>query len=132
MAKKCKNLAIIHFQVDAIHSLEAIRIYLSKILNFQVLVFKLHSSNFWSYWLVVRWIKIFKLKGVCLTFACSILFRQSGSSLLLLRAKFFFLDLLLVSVTTAHGEAEASLFPFTISSWEHCVHIEAHSHPEHE
>lgn len=132
MAKKCKNLTIVHLQVNAVHSLETIRIDLSQILNLQVLVFKLHSSNFWSYWLIVLWIEIFKLEGICSNFSCSILFRQGRSSLLLLGAELLFLNLLLVTVTAAHSEAEASLLPLTISSWEHCVHIEAQQHPERE
>ena len=45
MAKQGEDLTVVHFQINSIDGLEAIRIRLLQVLDLEILVLKLHASN---------------------------------------------------------------------------------------
>ena len=64
MSKQGENLALVHLQIDALHSLEAIRINLFDITDLQVLIVELLRRNFGSDALVVSPIQVLQLKWI--------------------------------------------------------------------
>ena len=64
MAKKRKDLPVVHLEVNAIDGLEAIRVHLSQVLNLQVLIVELKTGDFWRHWLVVALIEVLYLERI--------------------------------------------------------------------
>ena len=64
MSKKRKNLPLVHFEIDAVYSLESVWVHLEEILDLQVIVFELQRRNLWRHAIVVLRSEIFKLERI--------------------------------------------------------------------
>lgn len=64
MAKQGKDLSVVHLEVDAVDSLEAIVVHLGQVCDLQILVLKLHSGHLGRHSFIVGLIDVFKFKWV--------------------------------------------------------------------
>ena len=120
MAQQGKNLAVVHFKINAIDGTEVVRVYLCQILDLQELVLELEPCDFRRHRLVVLLVKILKLEGIN-DLIIGIALRQSAPALYLLLSELIFLLLL---TSTAHRKAETATESLTVGSWQDPIEIE--------
>ena len=122
MAQQGKDLAVVHLEIDPVDGTELVRVYLSKILDFQILVLELKSGDFGRNRLVVLLVEILQLKGIDdLLVSTFILLSVPALNLLFSE---LIVVLLILLTPTAHGEAETTAESLAVGSRQDPIEVE--------
>ena len=120
MAEKREYLTIVHLQVDAVDSLESVRVRFCQVSDLHVLVVELKASDFRWYGLIVLFVEVLDLKWIS---DCVSSLTQRCPSLGFLLCKSLRLDIPSTPLPAATHAAEAAVFSLAVGARQDRVQI---------